>query len=54
MQTWVNLSGGTKWAFQLDGVIYRTSRCNRSFFAFIYSEVYRYFGWQHDRDYECE
>ena len=26
MQTWVNLSGGTKWAFQMDGVIYRTSK----------------------------
>ncbi|KAF8320340.1 rhamnogalacturonase [Clavulina sp. PMI_390] len=25
METWVNLSGGTKWAFQLDGFITRTS-----------------------------
>lgn len=24
MSTWVTLSGGSAWAFQLDGVIYRT------------------------------
>lgn len=24
MSTWVTLSGGTAWAFQLDGIIYRT------------------------------
>lgn len=25
MQTWQTLNGGTKWAFQMDGVITRTS-----------------------------
>lgn len=54
MQTWVNLSGGTKWAFQLDGVIYRTSKYSNSILPFVYSQFYRYFGWQHDRNYECE
>jgi hypothetical protein len=24
MKTWVTLSGGSAWAFQLDGIIYRT------------------------------
>ena len=24
MSTWVSLSGGQNWAFQLDGIIYRT------------------------------
>lgn len=37
MQTWVTLSGGTKWAFRLDGLISRTCESQRIVFpALLY------------------
>ncbi|KZT05693.1 glycoside hydrolase family 28 protein [Laetiporus sulphureus 93-53] len=43
MQTWVTLSGGTKWAFRLDGLIYRTSTTTGNMIAVENAEDFEFY-----------
>ncbi|EJD02519.1 rhamnogalacturonan-hydrolase [Fomitiporia mediterranea MF3/22] len=43
MQTWQNLSGGTKWAFQMDGIITRTSTTTGNMIAITDADDFEFF-----------
>ncbi|KAH9923923.1 rhamnogalacturonase [Epithele typhae] len=43
MQTWVTLTGGTKWAFRLDGLISRTSTTHGNMIAIVNASDFEFY-----------